>query len=77
MSTQYLSAATLSADFLANQLYDNAIILDTINLGTCATTSVLETYNSGFTIDGLSILAKLAPANSIAHYRSLCVNSIR
>ena len=70
---QYLSAAILSADFLANQLYNNVIILDTINLGTCATSNILESYNSGFTIEGLSILAKLALTNSSDSYASLCV----
>jgi hypothetical protein len=53
----YLVSAENSANFIANQLYDGAIILDTISLENCFRTTLAVTYNSGFTIEGLSILA--------------------
>ncbi|KAI0810854.1 glycosyl hydrolase family 76-domain-containing protein [Irpex lacteus] len=53
----YLSTAILSADFVLNQLYNGVLILDNMDLGTCTKSSLIFTYNSGFTIDGLSSLA--------------------
>lgn len=56
---EYLSAAVLSATFISDQLYNGVVILDTIDLGTCTRSMLLKTYNSGLTIDGLSVLAGL------------------
>ncbi|KAI0083240.1 hypothetical protein BDY19DRAFT_998713 [Irpex rosettiformis] len=70
---QYLSAATLSADFVINHLYDGKIILDAIDIGSCSLFSAPVTYNSGFTIDGLSVLAS---ASSNSSYSSFLSNLI-
>ena len=59
MDEEYLSAATLSTTFITKQLYNGTAILDTIDIGTCSLSMFLATYNSGFTIDGLSVLASL------------------
>ena len=61
--TQYQEAAVHSAEFISRQLYDGQIILDTITLGNCIASSTELTSNSGFTIEGLSVLltSKHAP----------------
>ena len=58
---QYLSNATLSANFIINHLYsgDNGIILDSINLRGCQLSGNGTTADAGLTIDGLSVLAQL------------------
>ena len=55
-NSQYLSVASLSADFIINQLYNGVIIQDGMNLGDCQTSLGPYTYSSGLTIDGLSSL---------------------
>ncbi|KAI0083239.1 hypothetical protein BDY19DRAFT_998712 [Irpex rosettiformis] len=74
---QYLAAAILSVTFIANNLYNGVIILDSINLGTCQTTDAFVTYNSGFTIDGLSILADVAPKSGSLDFASFLSNLIQ
>ncbi|KAI0341353.1 hypothetical protein BDW22DRAFT_1444251 [Trametopsis cervina] len=54
---QYLNATEMSANFIATQLYNGVVILDTITVTNCLTTTDVVTYNSGFTIEGLSILS--------------------
>lgn len=54
---KYQEAAELSAAFIQNHLYNGLIIIDSISLATCSTQTDIITYNSGFTIDGLSVLA--------------------
>ena len=58
---QYLSNATLSANFIINNLYsgDNGTILDSINLSDCQLSGSGTTADAGLTIDGLSVLAQL------------------
>ncbi|KAI0085366.1 hypothetical protein BDY19DRAFT_1021666 [Irpex rosettiformis] len=69
-TSQYLSAASLSAAFISNHLYNGTIILDEIDLETCNTSTELVTYNSGFTIEGLSILVDVVPRNTTEEYAS-------
>lgn len=53
----YGQAAELSAEFIKNQLYNGIIVLDTITLQDCTTQTSIVTYNSGFAIDGIAVLA--------------------
>ena len=72
--TQYLSAANLSSTFIVNHLYKAGIIMDQIDLGTCKLPQLFVTYNSGYTIEGLSVLVDVAPAMS-SEYALLYVYS--
>ncbi|KAI0083421.1 hypothetical protein BDY19DRAFT_998569 [Irpex rosettiformis] len=72
---QYLSAATLSADFVINHLYDGKIILDGINVGSCSLSSTLVTYNSGFMIDRLSVLALATSDSSYSSFLSKLIST--
>ncbi|KAI0084764.1 hypothetical protein BDY19DRAFT_1051104 [Irpex rosettiformis] len=56
-NTTYLTSATLSATFIFNQLFNDVIIIDTIALTNCFTSPEVVSYNSGFVIEGLSVLA--------------------
>ncbi|KAI0766231.1 hypothetical protein BC629DRAFT_1647411, partial [Irpex lacteus] len=58
-NTTYLTAANLSASFILNQLFNGQVVLDTITLANCFTTQDVVSYNSGFVIEGLSLLASL------------------
>lgn len=57
LEPQYQAAAELSAAFIQSQLYNGAVIMDTITVATCHRSTILVTYNSGFAIEGLSVLA--------------------
>ncbi|KAI0090060.1 hypothetical protein BDY19DRAFT_748273 [Irpex rosettiformis] len=72
---QYLSAATLSADFIINHLYDGKIILDGMDAGSCSLSSTLVSYNSGFTIDGLSVLAPASGNSSYSSFLSKLIST--
>ena len=54
---KYHDAAELSAQFIKNHLYNGVIILDTLVLSDCSLQTGALTYNSGFTIEGISALA--------------------
>ncbi|KAI0084757.1 hypothetical protein BDY19DRAFT_997487 [Irpex rosettiformis] len=56
LDPQYLSAAQLILNFTMNHLYNGNVILDSINLGSCAQEGVLVTQDSGWVVDGLSTL---------------------
>lgn len=63
-NSTYLDAAELSATFIISQLYQRtigAVILNSISIATCTPDYVFVTDGSGFTIEGLSVLA---PRNS-------------
>lgn len=57
LEPQYQAAAELSAAFIQSQMYDGAVIMDAIDVASCYVSTLLVTYNSGFTIEGLSVLA--------------------
>ena len=71
-TSQYLSAANLSATFIVNHLYKAGIIMDQINLVNCELPQLFFTYNSGYTIEGVSVLVDIAPEMS-SEYASLYV----
>ncbi|KAI0743229.1 hypothetical protein BC629DRAFT_1599715 [Irpex lacteus] len=73
-NSSYLDTATLSADFIKNQLYNGVIIQDGINLGTCTVGLGPFTYDSGLTIDGLSALA--ASNSSYAPFLSSLISTV-
>lgn len=51
----YQAAAELSAEFIWNVQWNGEVILDTTDLGACGTNSeILQSYNSGWTIEGLA-----------------------
>ncbi|KAI0083161.1 hypothetical protein BDY19DRAFT_998793 [Irpex rosettiformis] len=70
---QYLSAATLSADFVINHLYGGKIKPDGINVQSCSLSLTLITYNSGFMVGGLSVLT---PASGSSGYSSFLLKLI-
>jgi predicted alpha-1,6-mannanase (GH76 family) len=57
----YLDAARELADFIHAHLYNiGNVIQDSISAGDCSTTpNAIMPYNSGLTIEGLSILASI------------------
>ncbi|KAI0085312.1 hypothetical protein BDY19DRAFT_996855 [Irpex rosettiformis] len=70
-----ISAMCNGVAFISNHLYDGTIILDEIDLGTCNTSTELVTYNSGYTVKGLSVLVDVVPRNTTEEYASLCVDA--
>ncbi|CAL1699053.1 unnamed protein product [Somion occarium] len=54
---KYATAAEASAEFIRTFMYNGTIIIDTITLATCAVSTLPVTYNSGFFIEGVSVLA--------------------
>lgn len=73
-NTKYMSAAQLAAQFIQLHLYNGTIILDTFDIGTCSlSTGTSATYNSGFVIEGLSVLAsKNSTWNPLCEPLSFC-----
>ncbi|KAJ3481300.1 hypothetical protein NLI96_g7761 [Meripilus lineatus] len=58
-NSTYRDAADLSANFIKANLFNGAIVNDTISLNGCALTTQIVTYNSGFFIEGLAIYANV------------------
>ncbi|KAI0073768.1 hypothetical protein K474DRAFT_1677636 [Panus rudis PR-1116 ss-1] len=61
--TQYSDAAELTAAFMTNHMYNGGIISDIFDPRDCSFTPAVITDNSGFYIEGLSVLAN-STANS-------------
>ncbi|KAI0314525.1 hypothetical protein OF83DRAFT_1085592 [Amylostereum chailletii] len=57
--TKYLDAAELTAKFIQNQLWDGAWVHDTIRIQSCEIVGAFLSYNPGFFIEGLAVLANI------------------
>ncbi|KAJ3481295.1 hypothetical protein NLI96_g7759 [Meripilus lineatus] len=58
-NSTYHHASELSANFIKANLFNGAIVNDTISLGDCTITTTVLTYDSGFFIEGLAIYANI------------------
>ncbi|KAI0314756.1 hypothetical protein OF83DRAFT_1085431 [Amylostereum chailletii] len=58
--SKYLNAATLSATFINNTLYQSGVVVNGYNLVTCvADKSLIESHYSGFFVEGLAVIANV------------------
>lgn len=53
----YHNAAGLSANFVRAQLYNGSVIGDTMNMSDCSITLAPASFDTGFFIEALSVLA--------------------
>ena len=65
--TKYLDAATLSSDFIKNQMYNGQILDDLIEIGNCGRNPLENTYNQGIFIEGLSVFADYTKSTTWKH----------
>lgn len=56
-NSTYLAAAEQTAIFVRAQLYNGAVILDTMNMTDCSRDLPPASFDSGFYIDALSVLS--------------------
>lgn len=75
-TSQYLVYANLTGQYLNHHLYNGTIMLDTANIATCAVdTTTAFTYNTGYTLEGIAILANLTSTDDgSGMYRDWLVN---
>ncbi|KAI0029388.1 hypothetical protein K488DRAFT_88780 [Vararia minispora EC-137] len=76
----YSMAANLSATFIQQQLYNDEIILDSLDLASCAQASVATSYSfdSGLVIEGLSAWANVSSNATLSNItESLVTSSIQ
>ncbi|KAJ3528643.1 hypothetical protein NM688_g7968 [Phlebia brevispora] len=52
---KYADAASLAASFLQSQLYNNTVLLDSIDPTDCTITNTTDSFSQGWAIEGLSV----------------------
>ncbi|KAI0314526.1 hypothetical protein OF83DRAFT_1085593 [Amylostereum chailletii] len=57
--SKYSNAAELTGEFIRNHMYNGTIVLDGINIASCVQGTGLSTYNTGYYVEALAVLANV------------------